>query len=365
MPAKLSELFDGLTLPETAAGGTVLKIVYTEEKNEILINLAMDELCSAAEILAAEGKISAAAAGARARIYPSYPEALYTPDYISEVMALMKDRNGAVNGYLDNAEINDDGENCEISLKHGGREMLMQMGINTSIERMIAGFFKKAIHVEFTGISEVNMEEYMKAEERPPVQVVPYTPAPAPSENKYQGGGGKGGRRGSSVLKEPKEIKLPFQSDVIEENATLFYGKGISEAPLKMAESFGEGDEVTLWGEVFKTDEKTSRDGNTFIFTAFFSDKTSSEILKVITPTENSEIIKSNIKPGKSIIVSGKFEFDTFAKCLNIRPWSIASIKTKKRQDKADEKRVELHLHTTMSDMDAVKIGRASCRERV
>ena len=59
MPAKLSELFDGLTLPETAAGGTVLKIVYTEEKNEILINLAMDELCSAAEILAAEGKISA------------------------------------------------------------------------------------------------------------------------------------------------------------------------------------------------------------------------------------------------------------------------------------------------------------------
>ena len=121
-----------------------------------------------------------------------------------------------------------------------------------------------------------------------------------------------------------------------------------------MSETFGEGDEVTLWGEVFKTDEKTSRDGNTFIFTAYFSDRTSSEILKVITPTENSDIIKNNIKPGKAIIVSGKFEFDTFAKCLNIRPWSIASVKTKKRQDKAEEKRVELHLHTTMSDMDAV-----------
>lgn len=156
MPAKLSELFDGLTLPESVAAGTVLKIVYTEQKNEILINLGLDALSPAAEILAAEGQISSAASGAAARIYPSYPESLYTADYISEVMALLKDRNGAVNGYLDNAEISDDGENCEISLKHGGREMLLQMGINTSIERMIAGFFKKAIHVEFTGVSEVN-----------------------------------------------------------------------------------------------------------------------------------------------------------------------------------------------------------------
>ncbi len=353
MPAKLSELFEDISLPESVCEGTVLKIVYTENKNEILINLGMDELCPAAGIITAENKIAAAASGAKVRIYPSYPESLYSPDYVSEVTALLKERNGAVNGYLDNAEINDDGETCEISLKHGGRDMLLQMGIDKSIERLIAGFFKKQIHVVFAGVSEVNMEEYMKSEERPPVQVVPYTPAPAPAENKYQGGA-KGGRRGSSVLKEPKDIRLPFESDKLESDAVLFYGKGISEAPLQMSETFGEGDEVTLWGEVFKTDEKTSRDGNTFIFTAYFSDRTSSEILKIITPTENSDIIKSSIKPGKAIIVSGKFEFDTFAKCLNIRPWSIANVKTKKRTDKAEEKRVELHLHTTMSDMDAV-----------
>ena len=75
------------------------------------------------------------------------------------------------------------------------------------------------------------------------------------------------------MLKEPKEIKLPFESDKLDSTASLFYGKGISEAPLQMAEHFGEGDEVTLWGEVFKTEDKTSRDGNTFIFTAYFSDK--------------------------------------------------------------------------------------------
>ncbi|MBP1544492.1 MAG: PolC-type DNA polymerase III, partial [Oscillospiraceae bacterium] len=160
--------------------------------------------------------------------------------------------------------------------------------------------------------------------------------------------------RRPSVLKEEKEIVLPFTSESFESKASLFYGKGISEEPLQMKEEFNEGDEVTLWGEVFKTDEKTSRDGNTFIFTAYFSDKTSSQILKIITPTENADVIKGNIKAGKAIILSGKFEFDTFAKCLNVRPYSIANVKLKQRQDKAEEKRVELHMHTNMSDMDAL-----------
>ncbi|HCF83185.1 MAG TPA: hypothetical protein DER68_04390, partial [Ruminococcaceae bacterium] len=60
-----------------------------------------------------------------------------------------------------------------------------------------------------------------------------------------------------------------------------------------------------------------------------------------------------NISEGKSLIVSGKFEVDMFTKSLNFRPDSMASIKVKSRSDNAEEKRVELHMHTNMSDMDA------------
>ena len=358
MSAKLSELFDGLTLPQTCAEGRILKIIHDQQNKELLINLEMDELCPAAEILTAEKQLSSATGGAKIQIFPSFHESLYTPDYIYEIIAILKDRNGSVNGYLDGAEISDDGETCEISLHSGGRDILMKMGIDTSIQRMIAGFFKKRLQVVFTGNSEINIDEYLEKEQSAPLPKITITqaPPPAPSgEKRFQGGSGKGGgRRGAAVLKEPKEIKLPFESDKLDSTASLFYGKGISEAPLQMAEHFGEGDEVTLWGEVFKTEDKTSRDGNTFIFTAYFSDKTSSEILKIITAIENADVIKNNIKPGKAIIVTGKFEFDTFAKCLNIRPYSIASVKIRKRKDKAEDKRVELHLHTTMSDMDAI-----------
>ena len=356
MSAKLRELFEDLTLPQTTAEGSVLKIIYNEKNNEILINLGMDDLCPAAEILTAEKQIMSVTGGAKVQIFPSYHESLYTPDYVYEIMAVLKDRNGSVNGYLDNAEVSDDGETCEISLSSGGRDILMKMGIDQTIQRMINGFFRKKLNVVFTGKSEVNIEEYLQNEQASVQKIkLAQTPPPAaPAENRFQGGRGNGGRRGGNVLKEPKEILLPFQSETIDSKASLFFGKGISEAPVPMSEHFSEGDEVTLWGDVFKTDEKTSRDGKTFIYTAYFSDKTSSEILKIITPTENSDIIKGSVKPGKTIIVTGKFEFDPFAKCLNIRPYSMANIKTKSRQDKAEDKRVELHLHTTMSDMDAV-----------
>ena len=121
-----------------------------------------------------------------------------------------------------------------------------------------------------------------------------------------------------------------------------------------MLESFNDQDEATVWGSVFKTDERTSRDGNTLIYTVYFSDKTSSRIMKIITNVKNTDVVKSNLKVGKAVIVQGKFETDSFSGELNLRPSSIASVKTHSRADNAEHKRVELHMHSRMSDMDAV-----------
>ncbi len=360
MSAKISELFDTLTLSPSVADGRVLKIVYTESKNTLMMNLELDELVAAADLIALGEQLSEALDGTEVSVFPKYHSSLFTADYLTEIISLLKSKFAAVNGYLDGCEISDDGSTYEISLTSGGRDILLGMEIDKKIEKYVRGFFGLGITVVFTGNAELDIEQVLAAEQAVPVPVISLTPPPSAGENKYQGGGngsaprGNGGGRRPSVLSEAKEIMLPFESDRFESKAMLFYGKGISEEPLRMSESFNEGDEVTLWGEVFKTEDKTSRDGNTLIFTAYFSDKTSSEILKIITPSENSDVIKSNIKAGKAIILSGKFEYDTFAKTLNIRPYSIAGLKLKQKKDKAEEKRVELHMHTNMSDMDAL-----------
>ncbi|MBE6888406.1 MAG: PolC-type DNA polymerase III [Ruminococcaceae bacterium] len=360
MSAKISELFDDLTLSPAVAQGEVLKIVYNENKNTLNINLGLDDTVPTAELIALGRQLTEAVSGTEVSVYPKYHSSLFTADYLTEVIELLKTKFVAVNGYLDDAEITDDGDTYEISLKSGGRDILLGMDIDKKIETYVKGFFGVKINVVFTGTAELDIEQALIEEQSAPVPVISLTPPPAAGgENKYSGGGSGaprsgGGVRRASVLEEAKEIMLPFEHEKFDSKAELFYGKGISEEPLRMSENFNEGDEVTLWGEVFKTDEKTSRDGNTFIFTAYFSDKTSSEIIKIIIPTEKSDVIKNNIKPGKAIIMTGKFEYDTFAKCLNLRPYSIASVKVKQRKDTAEEKRVELHMHTNMSDMDAL-----------
>lgn len=360
MSAKLCELFDNVELSPAAAQGRVLKIVYNESKKNVNINLELDNTITAAELAQLGETLTAALGEAEVSVYPKYHPSLFTVDYIYEIIALLKTKFGAINGYLDDIEISDDGDTYEISLKHGGRDILLGMEIDRKIATYVKGFFNVKISVVFAGTAELDIEQALIAEQSAPVPVISLTPPPAASESRYPaaGGGNGGASRGNgrrpAVLDEPKDIILPFEHDRFDSKAQLFFGKGISEAPLAMSESFNEGDEVTLWGEVFKTDEKTSRDGNTFIFTAYFSDKTSSEILKIITPSANADKIKSNIKAGKAIIVTGKFEFDTFAKCLNLRPYSIAGIKVNRRMDNSEEKRVELHMHTNMSDMDAL-----------
>ncbi len=360
MSAKLCELFDSVELSPAAAQGRVLKIVYNESKKTVNINLGLDNTVTAAELIQLGETLTAALGEAEVSVYPKYHSSLFTVDYLYEIIALLKTKFGAINGYLDDIEISDDGDTYEISLKRGGRDILLGMEIDRKIATYVKGFFDVKINVVFTGTAELDIEQALIAEQSAPVPVISLTPPPAASESKYSAAGGsnggasRGNGRRPAVLDEAKEIVLPFEHDRFDSKAQLFFGKGISEAPLAMSESFNEGDEVTLWGEVFKTDEKTSRDGNTFIFTAYFSDKTSSEILKIITPSANADKIKSNIKTGKAIIVTGKFEFDTFAKCLNLRPYSIAGIKVNRRKDNAEEKRVELHMHTNMSDMDAL-----------
>lgn len=362
MAVKISELFDKLTLSSAVADGRVLKMVYNESRNALNINLELDDTVPATELIALGEQLTAALGETEVAVYPKYHSSLFTVDYLYEIIVLLKTKFGAVNGYLDDIEISDDGDTYEISLTRGGRDILLGMEIDKKISTYVKGFFGIKINVIFTGTAELDIEQVLIEEQSAPVPVISLTPPPSSGENKYSGGGngGSGAPRGGgngrrpAVLDEDKEIMLPFEHEKFSSKAELFYGKGISEAPLMMSENFSEGDEVTLWGEVFKTDEKTSRDGNTFIFTAYFSDKTSSEILKIITPAANADTIKSHIKPGKAIVLTGKFEYDQFAKCLNLRPYSIANVKVNQRKDNAEEKRVELHMHTNMSDMDAL-----------
>ncbi len=356
MNATLFDLPLTVGISDVIGKGRVLKILRDETKNILNINLELDELVPMTELLAASDRLSAAL-GTEVTIYPKYHISLFSGDYIFDVIELLKRKNIAINGYFEGAELSNDDNTYEITLRSGGRRLLSGLGMEKKIESYVNGFFGMKITVVLSSDNELDVDEYILQEQSAPVEMVSVAEAaPAPKERSFSSGGGGGGGRSRrpQFAAEPSEIMLGFENEHFGDTAKLFFGKGNFDPPAPMSEPFGDQDEATVWGTVFKTDEKVSRDGKTLIYTAYFSDKTSSQILKVITGVENTDAVKGNIAVGKSLIVSGKFEFDTFAKSLNIRPNSMAGVTTHSRKDMAEQKRVELHMHTNMSDMDAI-----------
>lgn len=359
MSSTLSQLFENAELSSEIANGKVLKMVSDKSKNILNINLALDDLVPMSELFKANETLSDALDGVAVTLYPKYHPALFSSDYIYDILELIKNKNSYVNGYLDGAEISNDDNTYEITLSSGGVRALEGFGVDKKIETLVKGFFDMVIHVSFTSENEASSEELLSNEkltvEAPPVPSAPQkTQSNSHSNSGYSG---KGRTRKPQFAEEPEEILLPFEpleSMHFDKTAKLFFGKNDFKLPEQMSEEFNDQDTATVWGEIFKTDEHTSRDKKTLIYSAYFSDKTSSQLIKMITPSENTDAIKKYLAVGKTVIVTGKFEFDKFSNELNIRPSSMAHLTTQPRVDNAEQKRVELHMHTNMSDMDAI-----------
>ena len=289
--AKLLDLIDNIKLPESVGGGTVLKIVCNKEKNDFKINLALDSLVSMSELFSASDIISKEI-NAEVTIYPKYHESLFTVDYIFEIIEFLKRQMVSVNGYFDDARINDDGSTYEISLKNGGKKVLLGLGIENKIQTYVRGFFDRQVNIVLSSENELDVDEYIKQEYSVPTEQIEFTPVvEKPKENKYNR---KGYAKKNQFFETP--IELPFEHEKFSSKATLYFGKENFGYPEDMSKNFSEADETTLWGTVFKiANERIASGGKMFICSVYFSDDTSSAILKIITPVENKKFVTENI----------------------------------------------------------------------
>ncbi|MBE6632655.1 MAG: PolC-type DNA polymerase III, partial [Ruminococcaceae bacterium] len=112
---------------------------------------------------------------------------------------------------------------------------------------------------------------------------------------------------------------------------------------------------IVTVGTVFQVDSRTTFSGEKTIFTLGLTDKTASINIKVSMPTEEAKGFSGKFKAGASVAVKGSVKADKFdgELLINANPDDFAFIKSIERADNAPVKRVELHLHTNMSAMDA------------
>ncbi len=157
-----------------------------------------------------------------------------------------------------------------------------------------------------------------------------------------------------------KTFKAGFNKVKLEDCPDLFYGNpyDFSEKPTPIMEIEEGFSPIVIRGKVLKVDDpKQTKKGDKYIIKFAVTDLSDSIYAKLFIPTDDKDEFMGYIKAGNCVEVCGIPEYDTFDKEMEIsRITGIKSIPeiTKKRKDNAEVKRVELHAHTMMSEMDAV-----------
>ena len=104
-------------------------------------------------------------------------------------------------------------------------------------------------------------------------------------------------------------------------------------------------------GDVFANEVKGSFRK---IYRIAITDKTSSINLKIRPELDENTERWDNIQPGDTLIVKGLCSYDRYENDYVIMPFDVLKVERRGREDHAEQKRIELHLHTKLSSMDAM-----------
>ena len=181
-------------------------------------------------------------------------------------------------------------------------------------------------------------------------EAVTSSPAPARASGDYQGNNYQGGA--------PKfNRRKPTNSFIENEEAVIFKGWKELNSPkyVKIVDLSPEQNEIILKGKISNYESRETKNGG-FLISFDMYDGTSSINIKAFLKANEFGEVNPKMKSVKAVRIVGTYEYNNFSKEFGVIANSIeeSTFEESKRMDNAEEKRVELHLHTQMSQMDAV-----------
>ena len=202
---------------------------------------------------------------------------------------------------------------------------------------------------EYVDMSGVDGNEFEHAEA--PVQGADAKPAEQPQKQPVQ--------KAEPAQPPKKEFKKDFKSfrrqGKRSDNPDVLYGYDVEGEIVPMDQILDEMGEITIRGKVLSVEEREIRNEKTIV-SFFITDFTDTMKCKMFCPNEELPNIREGVKKGAFLLVRGLCAMDSFDKDLTISIKSLQKTKdfTVTRMDHSAKKRVELHCHTKMSDMDGV-----------
>ena len=157
------------------------------------------------------------------------------------------------------------------------------------------------------------------------------------------------------MMKDLPAISFETTKKEKKPESKVIYGRAFRNKPIPMKEDCLDLGTVTVEGKVFSVEHKELRKRNAWIINFDMTDYTGSIRVNRFMEADESEPIRKLVKVGSVLRVQGRMTINKFDNETVLQPTAIMYGELPVRQDTAPgEKRVELHLHTVMSNMDAL-----------
>ncbi len=357
---------DTKSLPDGINESIISNIDIDSERRVMNIYAECGELLDRNAIFEAERKIRESVLNLSQCFFrPHYESMLFDIGYYPNLVAELKRRNASLNGTLNDSTAEIVGNRIVIYLQHGGKDLLEAQNFGKNLSELIKSEFGVKFDVDYSGVLAIDFESQVYIEQQKTNEEKVLREVQTEAQQQYE-----------SMMKTANERKAQFTKPVTEdipktaleievregetliptyipESANTIYGGAIKgEKPTELKKVTANTGRVVVWGQIFSIEVKDSKNKNKII-SIRITDFTGSITLKVIGAPEKCKGILE-LKCGMAVLARGTAQYDNFDHDTSMMVSNMSIVAMPKVVDNAEKKRVELHLHTNMSAMDAV-----------
>ncbi len=336
--------------PSSFATAIVSNVRVQREKRILLGDVAFTEFVEYDKICSVLDTVQSIYNLQTLKLQISYRGLPFDQQMWEQVIQLICRQNRNCNGFLKDSKATLNDSSLCITLAHGGLSIIKVLKIDEEIKRVISQWFSVNVQIVFEGVTEATEEQNeldaLPLPIEPPPVIVSKTPA---------------------IKQEPatapvRRKRAPIDPSMVFSMGNMPYdlsgseilkGKKIGDTIVKIAQLNSDSGRVSIVGEIFYINSRPTWDGSNIRTTLYLTDQTGSFVVKFLESAANFDQYSDALSVGNCITVTGEVIYDKYEEDLVLQARTIATAKKKISIDTSEEKRVELHLHTKMSSMDA------------
>ena len=347
----------GIEFAPELSGAAVSSVRVNKNERALVIEAQPDVYVPFCAVKAARTAIASADIGAeRVSVELKYKPDVFELSLFGDLVEELKEDTPSLNGTLNDAALEKAGDKTlRVSLAHGGIALLKAQEFDTALSELINKRFGLSYNIIFDGVTELSADDTEYKESLSNAQKKIEREKLDELTSLFSGEEKTSTKSESEKLITEIELRKDkyLFPQIIPSTVSPLYGRVTKGKMIPIEDIAYDTGRATVWGDVFSKEVKTTRSGDKYIITMDITDYTGSVTVKIFDTVTACEPL-DKIKNGSTVIVSGDVEFDRYAGDNVISARSVSTVSKVKVVDKAEKKRVELHLHTNMSQMDAV-----------